>query len=364
MVGGGVQVAIGLLLGLQRQTTVEWTAVVSTVLRVAMPTELADDPRITYVNRRSQADRWWLTPYLMRLERRLAPDVVFTVFGPAFFRAKAPHLVGFALPRLLYDRDGAMPRETLREWLGDLVRGMLFRQADHLVVETEAAQTRLSSRVGIPRQCISVIPNGPNPLLRPLPETTRAPGGRFAVLVPSAYYRHKNLEIVPLVAAAISKCAPGLDVVFRLTLSAHCADWLRIKSQADTLGVGALVETLGVVKITDLARAYHEASAVYLPTFWEVSTAVYPESFLFRRPLVTSDLDFARALCGKGALFVSPRDPEGAAACFVELATSPVLTARMVEAGAHQLTTAYPTAAEKFRQQLELIAKVAAAGRR
>ena len=362
-VGGGVQVAIGLLLGLQRQTAVAWSAVVPRGLKAAMPKELADDVRITYVNRRSQADRLWLTPFLMRLEHQFAPDVVFTVFGPAFFRPKAPHLVGFALPRLLYDRDTSMPPETLLGWLGDRLRGLLFRQADHIVVETEAARTRLSSRVGIPMQCISVLPNGPNPLLRPLAETPLPPSSRFAVLIPSAYYWHKNLEIVPLVAAAIRRRAPGLDVVFRFTLPVKGADWLRIKSEAERLGVGALVETLGVVKITALAQAYQEASAVYLPTLLEVSTAVYPESFLFRRPLVTSNLDFARALCGDGAIFAEPRDPEDAAARLLELATSRAFAARVVEAGAHQLAVAYPTANEKFRQQLELVAKVAAAGK-
>lgn len=363
-VGGGVQVAIGLLLGLQRQTTVEWWAVIPNALRPAIPSDLADDARITYVNRRSQADRLWLTLYLMRLERRLSPDIVFTVFGPAFFRAKAPHIVGFALPRLIYDRDSWMPQATLLDRAGDRARGVLFRQADHVVVETETARARVSSRVGIPIQRISVIPNSPNLLLQRLPNTLRVSGGQFAVLIPSAYYLHKNLEIVPHVAAAIRRQAPGLHVVFRFTLPEHDANWLRIKSEAERLGVGASVETLGVVKITALAQAYHDVSAVYLPTLREVSTAVYPESFLFRRPLVTTDIDFARELCEEGAIFVQPRDPEDAAARFVELATSPAMTARMVEAGAHQLATAYPTAEEKLRLQLELITKVAESGRR
>ncbi len=361
-VGGGVQVAIALLLGLQRQTAVEWSAIISNALRPALPKDLADDTRITYVNRRSQADRLWLAPYLLRLERRFAPDIVFTVFGPAFFRPKAPHLVGFAKPGLLYDRDAAMPRGTLFEWLGHRVLSVFLRQADHIVVETEAARERLSSRVHIPQQRISVIPNGPNPLLWPLSDTPPSLSDRFVILVPSAYYWHKNLEIVPHVAAAIRRRTPDFDVVFRFTLPEKGADWLRIKSEAERLGVGALVETLGVVKITALAQAYHEASAVYLPTLREVSTAVYPESFLFRRPLVTTNLDFARALCGDGAIFADPRDPEDAAARFVELAVSPELVARMVEAGTHQLATAYPIAEAKLRQQLELIEKVAAAG--
>ena len=361
-VGGGVQVAIAVLVGLKRQALIDWVAIVPVGLRSALPAELVDDGRIIYVNRRSQVDRVWLTPYLMLLERKIAPDVVFTVFGPPFFRARAPHIVGFALPRLIYARDAALPPETLLDKIGDRARAFLFRQADFQVVETETAKMRLSARIGVDPQLISVIPNSPNPLLRAPAADEASMDGRFVVLIPSAYYQHKNLEIVPRVAAAFKRMAPDLDFVFRFTLAVASEGWQRIKAEAERLGVGERIETLGVVKITDLSQAYRDASAIYLPTLREVSSAVYPESFLFRRPLVTTDMDFARELCGDGALFVPPHSPEDAAAAFSELARSPEVVAALVEAGSRQLSRAYPTAEEKFRMQIDLIRFVAAAG--
>lgn len=38
---------------------------------------------------------------LGRIERMVKPDLVFTVFGPAYWRPKAKHLVGFANPYYL-----------------------------------------------------------------------------------------------------------------------------------------------------------------------------------------------------------------------------------------------------------------------
>lgn len=363
-VGGGVQVAIGTLVGLQKQSAVDWAAAVPSGLRVAFPPDLAEDARIIYVNRRRQVDRAWLTLQLKQIEQRLRPDVVFTVFGPTFFRATAPHLVGFALPKLIYDPDVEMPPLTLSDRVGNWLRRCLFRRADHIVVETEVAKVRFADRIGFDLSRISVIPNCPNPLLERLPDLPVEPGAAFSILVPSAYYWHKNLEIVPHVAAAMRRRAPDLNFVFRFTLPKTAREWQRIQCDAQRLGVGESVATLGVLKITELANAYREASAVYLPTLREVSTAVYPESFLFARPLVTSNMDFARELCGAAAIFVSPRDPDEAAARLVDIASSPQLAARLVSAGKAQLSTAYPTAQAKFRMQMDLVAKIARHGRK
>lgn len=358
-VGGGVQVAISLLVGLQAQSAVAWTAVMASALRAALPSQLANDSRIIYVNRSSPLDSAWLPAFLGWLERKLAPDLVFTVFGPPFFRARAPHLVGFARPHLIYERDADMPRESVADRLGNHMRRILFRRADHIVVETASAKSRFAHRVGFDRERISVIPNGPSPLLRPIAEECPAPNRPFTILIPSAYYWHKNLEIVPSVAAAMRRRKPDLDFVFHFTLPETSGPWHKIKADAERLGVGRNVATLGVVKLTDLAGAYHDASAVYLPTLREVSTAVYPESFLFRRPLVTTDMDFARELCGDAAAFVRPRDAGDASCKLVELATCPDKASALVDAGARQLVATYPTAETKFRMQLALMEKVA-----
>jgi SAM-dependent methyltransferase/glycosyltransferase involved in cell wall biosynthesis len=358
-VGGGVQVAIGALAGFARQSAVDWMAVVPRALRPAFPETLAADPRILFVNRRSQADRIWLTPHLHRIERAVAPDVVFTVFGPPFFRPRAPHLVGFALGGLLYERDAQMPGKGLMEKVGDAARRMLFQRAGHIVVETETARQRLAHWLGIDRARISVIPNSPNPLLERLPEQPPRTEGPFNILIPSLYYWHKNLGIVPQVATAMRRLSPGLDFLFHFTLPAGSAPWQRITSAAAELGVADRMTTLGVLRIEALSRAYHEAAAVYLPTVQEISTAVYPESFFFRRPLVTSDMDFAHELCGDAALFVPPRDAQATASRLLELAASPELRARLVAAGERRLVSDYPSPEEKFRLQLDLITKVA-----
>jgi glycosyltransferase involved in cell wall biosynthesis len=360
LTGGGVQVAIALLSGLRGQPEIGWRAVLPSQVLALLPPDLAADSRIMAVSRKSQLDRIWLTGRLHRIEREEAPDAVFTIFGPPFFRARAPQLVGFALPHLIYDRDALMPRATLKDRLGDWLRCTLLRRADHLVTETETARQRLGRRLGVPLARISVIPNGVNPLLERPADLDAPRPGPFAVLIPSAFYWHKNLEIVPAVAAEMRRRDPGLDFVFRLTLDPRSPEWTALATSAQKLGAGSQLTTLGVVKITALASAYAATSAVYLPSLREISTAVFPESFFFRRPLVAADMDFARELCGDAALFVPPRNAAAAAEQLIALAHSQALRARLIEAGERQLAEAYPTPAGKLRMQLDLLARLAA----
>jgi glycosyltransferase involved in cell wall biosynthesis len=357
-VGGGVQVAIALLINLREQANVEWQAVVPTLLRSALPAEVSGDPRVVFVPKRYALDRIWLRSKLIAIERAFAPDVVFTVFGPAYFRARALHVVGFALPGLIYDQDGppnAFPRSVK---MGNWLRRILLRKADHLVVETQTVRLRLAQRLGINGARISVIGNSVNPVLSRLICNESRPDDRFGILIPSTYYPHKNLGITPPVAAALRKLNPNLDFEFRFTLDLASSAWRALAADADRLGVADRLVTLGTLQLDDLARAYRAASAVFLPTLSEASTAVYPESFFFRRPLVTSDMDFSRELCGTAALYVSPLEPEQIAARLVELARSSSLRTQLVEAGKRQLGT-YPSPKEKFEMQMNMLARVA-----
>ena len=51
---------------------------------------------------------------------------------------------------------------------------------------------------------------------------------------------------------------------------------------------------------------YKEIDASFVPTLLECFTANYPESMLMEKPILTSDLSFARELCGNSALYFDP----------------------------------------------------------
>lgn len=359
--GGGVQAAIAFLTHLLELPELEWLVAAPDAIRTAFPENLVSDSRVTFLAKSHFLDRVTIPVRLSLLERRFNPDVVFSVFGPAYFSARAPHVVGFALPNLIYERDGPLHKPTAFDRVLDWLRCVSLRRADHLIVETQTVQRRLSARIGVPIDRISVIENSVNPRLRRL-KPERA-DGRFRIFVPSAYYSHKNLEIVPRVAQKMQFLAPNLEFQFQLTLAAESHAWLGLVEAAKHAKVEHRLETLGVLPIDHLSQAYADASAVFLPTLREASTAVYPESFFFERPLVTSDMDFARELCGDAAIFVPPLSAEAAAAALVKLQGSEADQKVLIKAGRDRLVNAYPTAEAKFARQLVVIGNTRAGGK-
>lgn len=89
--GGGVQGAIALLVNLRQQSDIDWQAVVPIPLQSFLPPEVAFDARVFFVQKRHNFDRVWLRYKLPHIEAAFAPDIVFTVSGPAYFRARAYH---------------------------------------------------------------------------------------------------------------------------------------------------------------------------------------------------------------------------------------------------------------------------------
>lgn len=355
--GGGVQVAIAFFEGLANRTDIDWVAVVPEGMRKSLSKTVKSKAiKIEYRQKNIRLNILLTTLALKRIERNFRPDVVFTVFGPAYFRARAPHVVGFALPNLIYEPTDILIRAGgALSGVADAVRCHLLRQADHIVVETETVRARLARRLDFDRERVSVIGNSVNPLLLKHAVSPKPAQKRFVVIIPSAYYLHKNLEILPHVAAALKRLDGNLDFEFRLTLPSSSRPWLAITEHATQLGVRDQMKTLEPLSLDALASAYGQASAVLLPTLREASTAVYPESFHFLRPLITSDMDFARELCGDAALYAPPLNPGAFASHLRELSRNPTLVRRQVTNGQQQLARQYPTAEQKLEEQIKLL---------
>ena len=60
--------------------------------------------------------------------------------------------------------------------------------------------------------------------------------------------------------------------------------------------------------VENCPKLYNQADAMFLPTLLETFSASYPEAMKMERPILTSDLDFAKDICGDAALYFNPLD--------------------------------------------------------
>lgn len=281
---------------------------------------------------------------LARLVRQASSDAVFTVFGPAYVRFDRPHLLGVAdgwvthSTRLAYS---SLPTVAAQlKMLGTCCyKGLWYRQADRWIVEAPVARHGLSKRWRVPLEAIEVVPNNcaSNYLDAAATKCHSTDDVRFLTL--SAAYPHKNLELIPHIAAALRAQRPNRRFEFRLTLPHDNPAWQRVAALAEKLGVADSVVNLGVVKVGDGPAAYQQCDICFLPTLLETFTAVYPEAMAMQRPIVTTDLAFAHDICGDAAAFFTPKDAQSAATAILRLVDDPNYASQLVERGLQRLTS-------------------------
>ncbi len=127
----------------------------------------------------------------------------------------------------------------------------------------------------------------------------------------------------------------GTAAVF--TLDPEDERVIRFMQGVSDAGLEDSVVNIGPVTQGQLRELYERVDATLLPTMLESFSGTYAESMAFGVPIITSDRDFARAVCGDAARYVDPHDPEAIADAVLELANDAELRSRLISAGETRL---------------------------
>jgi glycosyltransferase involved in cell wall biosynthesis len=301
---------------------------------------------------------------LLAMENRCRPDAVFSVFGPAFVRFSQPHLMGCATPWVTNSTwlsYSTLPtwREKLHMWAWCCYCAAWLKHADGWVTESPAVKEGMCRRLRLPAEQIAVVSNTcSQPYFAqgrwtPFPK----PNETVRLLCFSAAYPHKCIDLIPQVARALQDRLPGRAFEFVLTLPAEEPLWRKILTEAHHLGVGHRIVNRGPVAVADGPALYRECHLAFVPTVLECFTATYPEAMAMGLPIITSDLDFARAVCGDAAIYFRPRDPADAASQIQRVLTSGGLWYGLVQRG-KQVLEGLPTPRKKYEEYCNLLHKL------
>ena len=139
---------------------------------------------------------------------------------------------------------------------------------------------------------------------------------------------------------------------FVLTLDEDQCSWVQEKNKKNFVFIGK-------VDISECPHLYQQADIMFMPTLLECFTATYPEAMRMEVPIVTTDLEFARGLCGDAACYYSALDATAAAEAIYKVATEKGYAQKLVENGKKQLLSFdnYEQRAEKLIEILENISK-------
>lgn len=291
--------------------------------------------------------------FFRELEEKVTPDVVFTTSGPAYWRPGVPHLMGYNLPHYVYEESPFFKRISILKRLkwamkGRIIKYFIKRDADSYVVQTDDVNRRLrywlgTSHVHTVTNTCSADYRNQKPSENKLPEKKE---GEFRFLTLSSWYAHKNLDLIPEIVSKMPKemrekityvvTLPESD--FQQHFPVECRD---------------CVVNTGPVKPDEGPSLYKECDALFLPTLLECFSASYPEAMAMKKPILTTDIGFARSICGDAALYFAPCNAEDAIKKVRGLIEDQELRRKLVDAGSKQVKT-FDTPEERANKYLAI----------
>jgi glycosyltransferase involved in cell wall biosynthesis len=336
VVGGGIQVSLSLIEELKKFSKNEYHLFLSReVAKEIEESNYPDNFKFYHfdISPSSFTKGHKIRKQLINLESKIKPDLVFTVFGPAYWKPKSTHVSGFAdgwcyNPKSLAFQKLSF-RQKIRMKIIVSIKNAEIRKANYLIVETDDAKNKINRFLHIPIYRISVVGNSYHPLYYKYKNKikVRCEGNSdevFKLLVLSAFYPHKNLKIVNEVIPILKKKSKR-KFIFYLTINEQ--DFKNNFPESE------YIINLGPQKVEDCPELYNKSDALFLPTLLETFSANYPEAMIMRKPILTSEFDFAKNVCREAALYFNPLNPEDIAEKIIKLSEDKNLYETLVEKG-------------------------------
>jgi glycosyltransferase involved in cell wall biosynthesis len=274
---------------------------------------------------------------LKKLEKRIKPNCVFTIFGPSYWTPKSKHLMGYAIPHYVYSEYFKKVDISVFNRYFILVKKVFQtyffkRNANIFYTESFDVSKRLSHLLKICENKIFTIGNSYSQVFNsPLTNYNLLPTkekNEFRLITISAYYPHKNLIIIKKAIPYLEKS--GIKIRFILTLPGkiYKKEFNEYKDY---------IINIGQVPLSYCPYLYANSDAMFLPTLLECFSASYPEAMIMKKPILTSDLSFAHTICGAAAEYFDPLSPEDIANKIINLATNKDRQKELIKRGEEQL---------------------------
>ena len=357
-VGGGLQVTDSICSELCKFTQHQFVCVLSSTLNKTID-RINDFKNIKVfeydIKNSFNSIFWGRDQFLDQLVEKENIDAVLTIFGPSRWNPRCPHLCGFARAQLLLTDSPYYKKLTIKEKILYKIWTISFKRSSKcFYTENPYISSMLPTLLGKDIKVYSVTnyynqvfdhPN--NWKIHKLPTFDGT-----TLLTISTFYPHKNLTIAIDIAKILKKTHS--DFHFRFVYSFDEKEFPFIE---ESLKEHFLF--IGRVDVAECPSLYKQANIAFQPTLMECFTATYPEAMRMKVPIVTTDLEFARGLCGDAAYYYYAVNPKAAAEAIYKVATDTELAQRLVEEGKNQLLKFdnYEQRAEKLIKILESLAE-------
>lgn len=296
--------------------------------------------------------------FLDDLVIRYKIDAVLTIFGPSMWRPRVPHLSGFAQGHLVLPDSPfwsmlPMKKKVILWAKLKLIEFSLNKSSDCYYTENPMITERLQKK--FPRKKMFTVTNNANQVFKKPEQWDRSVKlshfEGITMLTVAANYPHKNLPIIIPTCHYLEEHYPGLNFRFVVTVNEKDMTGMDDCARKHTV-------FLGPVKIEQVPYLYEQSDVMFLPTLLECFSASYAEAMLMKRPILTTDLVFARGLCRDAALYFDATSPEELSKAIVRLAEDKGVSSQLVMAGEKQIMT-FDTSGQRAEKLIKIVEEFA-----
>lgn len=353
--GGGLQVAQSICEQLQRHIGFKFIVVLSTYINEKNQ-YYGDNVDLYHYNIKHNFKTVLLgrDSFLDNIIEQHKIDAVLTVFGPSIWRPKVPHLCGFARAQLLLNNP-LKKTVSLKENFLYLIWEWGFKKSSKVFYSENSYISEMLPKLLGDTIKVYTVSNYYNQIFDEPERWNRSctlpPFDGITCLTVTSYSRYKNLEILGGIIKSLKLSYPTFKIRFVITFNQNEMD-LNSEFKQDVLFIGKK-------DISEVPYLYEQCDIMFMPTLLECFTATYPEAMRMEKPIVTTDLEFARGLCGDAACYYSAIDADAAAEAIYKVATDKGYSKQLVENGKKRLQTYdnYEQRAEKLITILEEISR-------
>jgi glycosyltransferase involved in cell wall biosynthesis len=361
-IGGALQVALSFLDELRkRKKENEYHIFLSKAVNDQIDKNLFSDNFYFYMIEKSPSilrSRKMTIKQLDSLESKIRPDIVFSIFGPTYWKPSAKHLMGFADGWVYNPKGNAFKKLPLSKKIKNLLlinmkRFQVKRDANYYVLETKDAKNKFIKYLNINIKKVFVVgntyssifndPNYLDPNSEFYLKMQKKEKNEFRLLLIAHNYPHKNLSVIKEVISYLRNS----NIKFVLTIKDDEFNKL-------FRGVENSIINLGPIKHENCPSVYSQCDALFFPTLLETFSASYPEAMKMKKPILTSNYSFATDICKDAALYFDPLNPKEIAEKITKLIANKKLQTELIDKGLEQLSS-FETAQSRALKYLDIL---------
>lgn len=317
VVGGGIQNSVNFIKQVIHNENfgLQWYFLLSPQVFSQVKNILPEDS--FYIAHNSPASSFAARKEILNLVCGLAPGLVYTSAGPAYINFPVRHIMGCSNPYILGASNYAYRLygsrlEQIKRRLKSVYQRRKIKNADIWIAQTEASENSLRNIVG-DNSIIHVVYNSVSQdfldymnVVEQSEDSVVCNEGVKKILVPTAYYKHKDLEKIPEVVSLLhKKYACNVEVYFTIQSN---DDYSNIIEVARKNNIEHAFKNIGAFEHKDALAIYKQYDVILQPSALEVFSTSYIEAMATLKPLIVPDFDFAESICGNYAHYYQSED--------------------------------------------------------